>query len=175
MTAAHRQRFEELYQRHRAEVWAVGYALCLNADHASDITQEAFLRLWRQRGHGRDVGSPRLWLQQVARNLAKDLLKKSFHRNGTQPPQAMGDVRARDELPLEQLERAETFAQLRGALAKLPAVDREILTFRYGLGYSGAQVAKALALSVGAVHMRACRARQRLEESLVADGVHGAP
>src|SRR5206468_6092714 len=117
MTCPHRERFEELYQRHRAEVWAVGYALCLNADHAWDITQEAFLRLWRQRGHGREIGSPRKWLQQVARNLAKDHLKKSFHRNGTQPPQAMNQVRGRDTLPLERMEREEVFACLREALA----------------------------------------------------------
>jgi RNA polymerase sigma-70 factor (ECF subfamily) len=173
MASPHRERFEELYRQHRAEVWAVGYALCLNADHAWDITQEAFLRLWRQPGHGRQVGCPRRWLQQVARNLARDLLKKSFHRNGTQPPHAMDAVRARDPQPLEQLEREEAFDRLRQTLAELPAVDREILTLRYALDYSGADVAEALGLTLGAVHMRACRARQRLEESLVANGVNG--
>src|SRR5260370_41414422 len=96
MTPAHREQFEELYRRHRAEVWAVGYALCLNAEHAADITQEAFLRLWRQHGQGHEIRSPRQWLQQVARNLAKDLLKKSFHRNRTQAAPAPAGVRARD-------------------------------------------------------------------------------
>jgi RNA polymerase sigma-70 factor, ECF subfamily len=173
MASGQRERFEELYQRHRAEVWAVGYALCLNAEHAWDITQEAFLRLWRQRGHGREIGSPRKWLQQVARNLAKDLLKKSFHRNGTQAPQAMCQMRARESLPLDELERQEVFEHLREALAGLPRLDREILTFRYALDYSGAEAAKALGLTVGAVHMRASRARQRLEECLAAQGVNG--
>ena len=175
MTPPDRERFEELYERHRAEVWAVGYALCLNADHASDITQEAFLRMWRQPRHGRDIRSPRKWLQQVARNLAKDLLKKSFHRNGTQAPPAMYEVPARDPMPVQQLERTETVARLRVALNKLPSPDREILTFRYALGYSGNEVAKALDLTIGAVHMRACRARQRLEECLTAHGVNGLP
>jgi RNA polymerase sigma-70 factor, ECF subfamily len=173
MESSHRERFEDLYQRHRLEVWAVAYALCLNADHAWDITQEAFLRLWQQRGHGRHIGSPRHWLRRVARNLAKDLFKKSFHRNGTRSPQSMDLVRGRDPLPLAELERQELFATVRVALRRLPAMDREILTFRYALNYNGAEVAKALGLTMGAVHMRTCRARQRLEERLTAQGVYG--
>src|SRR5947209_4414349 len=43
-----RSDFEELYQRHSREVWALAYARWMNADTAMDITQESFLRLWKQ-------------------------------------------------------------------------------------------------------------------------------
>jgi len=43
-----RGEFEELYGRHGREVWALAYARWMNADTAMDITQEAFLRLWKQ-------------------------------------------------------------------------------------------------------------------------------
>src|SRR4051794_37657097 len=106
-SAAHAE-FESLYQRHSREVWALVYARWLNADVAMDITQEAFLRLWKQWEQGERIHNPRAWLLRVARNLAEDHAKSSFRRNGTHTPQVMNGVRSPEPLPLERLERAET-------------------------------------------------------------------
>src|SRR5436309_1881156 len=120
--------FEALYARHSREVWALAYARWLNADVAQDIMQEAFLRLWKQWGEGEPILNPRAWLLRVARNLAEDHAKSAFRRNGTHPPQTMNGVRGHDPLPLDALEREETFTQLRGELEQLSPGDREILT-----------------------------------------------
>ena len=37
-----------LYDKHSREIWAVAYARWMNADTAMDVTQETFLRLWKQ-------------------------------------------------------------------------------------------------------------------------------
>src|SRR5215475_7778370 len=111
--------FEALYQRHSREVWALAYARWMNADTAMDITQEAFLRLWKQWETGEKIINPRAWLLRVARNLAEDYAKSAFRRNGTHPPQTMNGVRSDDPLPLENLEREETFGQLREVLEQL--------------------------------------------------------
>src|SRR5579885_1357306 len=116
---AKRADFEVLYERHSREVWAMAYARWMNADTALDIMQEAFLRLWKQWEDGEAILNPRAWLLRVARNLAEDHAKSAFRRNGTHPPQTMNGVRAHDPLPLEQLEREETFGQLRGVLREL--------------------------------------------------------
>src|SRR5208283_5498368 len=127
--------FQALYERHSREVWALIYARWMNADTAMDITQEAFLRLWKQWEAGEEILNPRAWLLRVARNLAEDHAKSAFRRNGTHPPQTMNGVRAHDPLPLDSLEREEAFAQLRGVLEQLAKADREILTLRYALDY----------------------------------------
>src|SRR6516165_5368394 len=111
--------FEALYQRYSREVWALAYARWMNADTAMDITQEAFLRLWKQIEAQEVILNPRAWLLRVARNLAEDHAKSAFHRNGTHPPQTMNGVQAHGPMPLERLEREETFAQLRGELEQL--------------------------------------------------------
>src|ERR1700746_2054318 len=103
-----RSGFETLYQRHSREVWALAYARWMNADTAMDITQEAFLRLWKQWETGEAIVNPRAWLLRVTRNLAEDYAKSAFRRNGTQPPQVMNGVSSREPLPLERLERVET-------------------------------------------------------------------
>jgi RNA polymerase sigma-70 factor (ECF subfamily) len=172
---AHRTDFEALYERHSREVWALAYARWMNADTALDITQEAFLRLWKQWESGEAILNPRAWLLRVARNLAEDYAKSAFRRNGTHPPQTMNGVQAHDPLPLESLEREETFAQLREILEHLPKADREILTLRYALDYDTGTIAELLSIKTTAVHMRLSRARQRLAERLRAQGVGQVP
>lgn len=163
--------FDALYRKHSREVWALVYARWLNADIALDIAQEAFLRLWKQWEQGESILNPRAWLLRVARNLAEDHAKSSFRRNGTHPPQVMNGIRSQDPLPLEQLEREETFAQLRDVVTQLSQADREILTLRYALDYNANEIAEVLAITATAVHMRLSRARQRLAERLTALGV----
>src|SRR5438270_13799357 len=125
-TEPQRTEFEALYQRHSREVWALAYARWLNADLAQDIMQEAFLRLWKQWESGEPILNPRAWLLRVARNLAEDFAKSAFRRNGTHPPQIMNGVRSLEPLPLDSLEREETFARLREVLEQMSEADREI-------------------------------------------------
>src|SRR5216683_120632 len=162
--------FAALYERHGREVWALAYARWMNADTALDITQEAFLRLWKKWEEGEAILNPRAWLLRVARNLAEDHAKSAFHRNGTHPPQTMNGVQAHGPLPLESLEREETFTQLREELEHLPEADREILTLRYALDYETGEIAERLGINATAVHMRLSRARQRLADRLKAQG-----
>lgn len=161
-----RVEFELLYDHHSREVWALAYARWLDSDLAMDITQETFLRLWRQWEAGESIQNPRAWLLRVARNLAEDYSKSAFRRNGTQPPEVLNGVRSSQPLPVETLERDELFAHLRHVLEELPPSDREILTLRYALDYDASAIAERLDIAVSAVHMRLSRARQRLAERL---------
>jgi RNA polymerase sigma-70 factor (ECF subfamily) len=169
-TDPRRAEFDDIYQRHTREVWALAYARWLNAEVALDIMQEAFLRLWKQWQEGGEILNPRAWLLRVARNLAEDYAKSAFRRNGTQPPQTMNGVKGRDILPLDKMEREETFGELRNQLNQLAPADREILTLRYGLDYNANQIAEILDINSTAVHMRLSRARQRLADRLTDHG-----
>src|SRR3954471_10030393 len=163
--------FEALYQHHSREVWALAYARWMDSDLALDITQEAFLRLWKQwEAGGEDIQNPRAWLLRVARNLAEDYAKSAFRRNGTQPPELLTGVRSSQPLPADELERQEQFAQLRAVLDELAPADREILTLRYAFDYDANTIAERLGVAVTAVHMRLSRARQRLAEKLSSHG-----
>jgi len=167
--------FDELYARHSREVWALVYARCLNAHTAMDITQEAFLRLWRDWEAAEPILNPRAWLLRVARNLAEDYAKSAFRRFGTHPPQTMHGVQSREDSPLERLAQEETFGQLRDILEEMPQADREVLTFRYALDYDTEQIAQLLGINSTAVHMRLSRARQRLAQRLKEQGIGQLP
>jgi RNA polymerase sigma-70 factor (ECF subfamily) len=167
--------FDGLYQKHSREVWALAYARWMNADTAMDVAQEAFLRLWKKLEEGEAILNPRAWLLRVARNLAEDYAKSAFRRNGTSAPQTMNGVASRDVSPLENMEKEETFGQLREIMQELPQSDREILTLRYALEYQTNDIATVLGINATAVHMRLSRARQRLAERLKAQGINYAP
>ena len=118
-----------LYQRHSREVWALAYALA-ERGHGHGHHPGGIPAVVEAMGRGRtDPESAGTWLLRVARNLAEDHAKSAFRRNGTHPPQTMNGVQAHEPLPLETLEQAETFAQLRKGMDQLPCDDREILTF----------------------------------------------
>jgi RNA polymerase sigma-70 factor (ECF subfamily) len=175
-TPASRQaEFDAIYQRYSREVWALAYARWMNSDTALDIAQETFLRLWKQWEAGENIINPRAWLLRVARNLAEDYAKSAFRRNGTHPPQTMNGVKSKALMPLESLEREETFAQVREVMEELSPPDREILSLRYALDYDTGEIADILSINPTAVHMRLSRARQRLAERLKAQGVAQTP
>jgi len=163
--------FELLYERHSREVWALAYARRMDPDLARDVMQEAFLRLWRALEAGETVRNPRAWLLKVTRNLAEDLAKSAFRKNGTQGSDFMISLASPETEPAIRLTREEAHQQLRAELKRLPEPDREILTYRYALGYEVPRIAEILGTSVAAVHMRLSRARQRLAERLTALGV----
>ena len=153
----------------------MAYARWMDSDSALDVMQESFLRLWKQLEAGEDILNPRAWLLRVARNLAEDQAKSAFRRHGTQAPEHLGGLMATGMMPLEHLEKEETFARIRGLLDELAPADREILTLRYALDYEAPAIAESLGLAVTAVHMRLSRARQRLAERLSALGVPNSP
>jgi len=167
--------FDDLYQRHSREVWALAYARWMNADTALDITQEAFLRLWKKWEEGEPILNPRAWLLRVARNLAEDHAKSAFRRNGTHPPATMNGVQAAALPPLDSMERDEIFSRVREVLQELPQPDREILTLRYAAEKNTTEIAELLGINATAVHMRLSRARQRLADRLKAQGVGQLP
>lgn len=175
MAVSRAAEFETLYERHSRAVWAMAYARWLDRELALDVTQEAYLRLWRAWEQGEKIANPKAWLLRVARNLANDAAKSAFRRNGTQPTSGLNGIIGREEPPLERLEQQEIFSRLRGQLTEMTEADRVLLTLRYAFDYDVREIAKQLGIQVSAVHMRLTRARQRLAERLIEQGVVTQP
>ena len=159
-------------QRHRI----YGHALqCLrNPEDAADITQEAFLRLWRR---GPDVDDERLaaWLTRVVHNLCIDHTRRAQtvrNRLGRLDPTALeeltagtGDGHTYDD------ERQEMLA----ALQTLPAETRSIMFMHYYQGLKLREIADLLDKNVNSLKVRIHRARKVLREVLDATAADATP
>jgi RNA polymerase sigma-70 factor (ECF subfamily) len=130
---------------------------------AEDVLQEALVDILRGAA-GYRGGDARAWMFRIARNAAY----RSHRRRVGQPDhfEPLAELGARagwgaDSLD-EHLDAAERRACLRRALRRLEPSDREILVLREIEGFTGAEVASMLELSIPAMKSRLHRARLRL-------------
>jgi RNA polymerase sigma-70 factor (ECF subfamily) len=162
-------------QRHR--VYSHAMQCLRDPDDAADVTQEAFLRLWRQ---GPEVDDERLaaWLVRVVHNLCIDHARRRQtvrKRLGRPDPTALGELRAGDGTadpgdPLD--DRRES---LRAALETLPAETRSIMLLHYYQGLKLREIAELLGKNVNSLKVRIHRARKALREVLDEAAADTAP
>ena len=64
--------FDELVQAHRREIYRLAYRLLGNHADADDLTQDAFVRVYRSLARFRKESSFRTWMTRIVLNLAAD-------------------------------------------------------------------------------------------------------
>lgn len=73
--AGDKHAFRLLVERHQAFVCSLAYRFLLNKDDAADITQETFIRLWKNIARYRPEIKITTWLYKIVTNLCLDQLK----------------------------------------------------------------------------------------------------
>ena len=155
----------------KARSFALG--LCRDADEADELVQEACYRALRARKRHDATKPVQSWLFTILRNAFMDSRKRKERRNGVSLDYCRrGDdspfhetLAGADEDMLGHLERIETAAQVRRALTRLLAKDREVLTLCDARGMTYAEAARLLGLGEGTVRSRLHRARLKLRKS----------
>ena len=137
-----------LYDRHGGAAFSLAYRIVGDRNAAEDVTQEAFLSIWRCNARfDRARGSVRSWVLSVVRNRAIDALR----RGGGNAPKLDhdDDARARGREPAEERTeveaiRRETSRELRGALEELPDDQSQVIELAYFGGFSHTEIAEML-------------------------------
>ena len=116
---------------------------------AEDLTAEVFSRMLEQLSQG---DGPRqylkAWLYRVAHNLVIDHTRRQVHRD--HDPLDEGIVSTGHDVEME-VHNAILQWQAAAALQKLTPMQRAVIILKYLEGYSNAEIAPILELSVGAV------------------------
>ncbi|MGX2041041.1 RNA polymerase sigma factor [Methylocaldum sp. MU1018] len=155
--------FSLLVRRHTPRMYALAQRIGGPAAEAEEITQEAFLRVWvNAASWSPRKGSFAVWLGRIVVNLCID------RRRGDRY-EPWGD----DEPPIEaecnlesELFRQQQTEQVALAVAELPVRQRTALALCYYEGFSNAEAAEILDISVGALEALLVRARRALRERL---------
>ena len=70
--------FETIYERHAGAAYSLAYRMVGTRASAEDVTQEAFLNLWRSGAHyDRARGSVRTWILGIVHHRAIDALRRA--------------------------------------------------------------------------------------------------
>jgi len=161
--SGNKQAFRELVERHKKTAYRVALGLVGNKDDAYDISQEAFLRVYRS-AKKFDSTQPFLpWFYTIIANLCKTWLRRRSARDHKAVD--LDDVSyllVSDDDPERTLIRKQQAAQLREALMKLSFNDREIVTLQHFRGMSYEEIAEMLGIPRGTVMSRLYYARKRL-------------
>jgi len=161
-----------LYQRHAPVLLAYLRRHAASWEDAEDLLLEVFTAaLEDERFPGIAEEKQIAWLQRVAQHKLVDYYRRSARRPAI-PLGAESDTLMEDEaLAPEQVAlRHEAQAQLRIALQRLPAPQRELLQLRFAHGLSGAEIAAVLGKQEGAVRVLLWRALKLLRSYYVEPG-----
>lgn len=166
------QRFEQIVMPHLGAGYNLARWLTRNDDDAKDVVQEAYLRAVQSFDRYRG-GDPRAWMLTIVRNTCYTWLR----RNRATEVALAGDAGAGsvDDIPGDPATQPEAqFIRdvdrqlLRDALDALPVEFREALVLRELEGLSYKEIADIVDAPLGTVMSRLARARQRLQQALLA-------
>lgn len=129
-------------------------------EEAHDIVQETFFRAMRQPGGLDDVGNPRAWLFQAARNLVIDRFRLT--KEQVPVPEDLAAEIDSDTRPVDALSQC-----LPKVLSTLSDEDRQAITLCDIAGLSQQVYAAQFGLTLPAAKARVRRARLRLRSRLV--------
>ncbi len=143
---------------------AFAMSLCGNVDRADDLVQETLTRAIANIDSFEPGTNMSAWLFTILRNL----FRSEYRKRRREVEDADGRYAEGLKSHPEQHGRVE-FEELRAALARLPADQREALILVGASGFSYEQAAAICGCAVGTIKSRVNRARTRLAEQLAID------
>jgi RNA polymerase sigma-70 factor (ECF subfamily) len=149
-------RFQALCQSLRPDLLRFAFWLSRDRALAEDVVQESMLRAWKAQDSLLDEAAAKPWLLTIIRRE----YARTFERKRL-PTVDVDQLVAKEE-PMLAAAEDQNIGDLRAALMKLPDEYREPLVLQVLMGYSTAEIAREMELSVPAVLTRLCRARRRL-------------
>src|SRR5204863_1101205 len=133
--AGDRVAFGELVRRFQGSVFAAALTRLRDAGEAQELAQEVFVHAMRKLPQLRDPRCFAGWLRRITARMAINRLTRRGPLRGADP-EVIDAVPARERGPVEELERAESRAELHAGLRELKAGDRETLEAFYLRGQS---------------------------------------
>jgi RNA polymerase sigma-70 factor, ECF subfamily len=160
---------EVLYERHGGPSYSLAYRVMGERQAAEDVTQEAFLSVWRtSASYDAARGSVRSWLLQIVRNRAIDALRRSSVRGGRLDYDDDGLLEAQEapEQTEAEVSRRERAAHVRGALKDLPQDQAQVLALAYYAGFTHSEISELLSMPLGTVKGRMRLGLQKVRANL---------
>lgn len=173
--AGDRAAFEQLYWRYKDRVISVVYGIVHNRQDAVEISQEVFVRIYKNIDKYQPGTRFFTWLYRITYNLAVDKYRRKktarevefdndYQKNFSSPEDVLPPSLGIN--PERACERAELRQQLTQAMDELPEKQRTIITLREVEGLSYEEIASVLDIQIGTVMSRLHYARQRLQNNL---------
>jgi len=172
-----RNAFEGLVLENQKNVYNLALKMTRNEEDALDISQEAFVKAYRQLRNFRGESKFSVWMYRLTYNLCIDFLRRKpktdaislnqEDESGDITPIEIPDLR---NLPENSTIRNEMRKNIVESIKELPLKHREAIVMREIAGMSYEEIASTLNINVGTVKSRLARSRLKLIEILKEKG-----
>lgn len=165
--------FAQLVLAYEKPIYNLCLRMCGSVDDAMDLTQETFLKAWRNLAAFRGDAAFSTWLYRLCSNVCIDHLRREgkrkilpLHTEDDDGEERTIDVADPAPGPQERLEAADQRQQVADALQSLEPEYREALTLRVLHDMSYADIADILQVREGTVKSRIARAREKMRQAM---------
>ncbi len=174
--AGDKNAFAKIVERYMSTVYKFAYRYVRDPAQAEDVTQEAFLRTWKNLKKFDAERNFKTWLFAIAKNVALDLLKKKKPMAFSQMSEdeerldaMLAPYIGTAELPDAAFERASTRADLARAMSALPPAYRTVLGMRYNDNLKFREIAETLGEPIDTVKSKHRRGIVLLRKIVMGD------
>jgi RNA polymerase sigma-70 factor, ECF subfamily len=162
--------FKLLYDLHKRRVFSLCLRMTQNTASAEDLTQEAFLQLFRKIGTFRGESAFSTWLHRMAVNVVLMQLRKKnlpiIPLDDATEGDEEGTVKKEPGAPDERLTGSIDRLRLQRAVDSLPPGYRTIFILHDVEGYEHNEIAEMVGCSIGNSKSQLHKARLKLRELL---------
>jgi len=170
--------FKLLVERYQRKVYAVALGMLKDKEEAMDVSQEAFVKVYKYLDHFKGDASFYTWLYRITVNICIDFIRKRNSAGGeavefdeTLPMDVseahIGALGSRlGTNPQKSALRRELAEKIQEALATVPEKHRAILLLREIEGMSYEDLSRTLDIPKGTVMSRLFHARAKVQKIL---------
>jgi RNA polymerase sigma-70 factor (ECF subfamily) len=151
--------FRQIVERYQRRTYWIAFHMLGNYETAREISQEAFVRVFRNVARFDIRKNFYTWLYQIVVNLSIDRMRKMSHARIV-GLEGLGGVADPLPPPAETGEKTELRRRVHGALDRLPPKYKAVLTLRDIQGFSCQEIAEIVDCTNATVRWRLHRARR---------------
>jgi len=141
----------------RPKLYRLAYSWCHNPALAEDLVQETLIKALKNNAQLRDPTVLKGWLYSILANCLRDHYRQ--YREMLDIDEIEDFHYVNETTPEDEHSQSQIVIQVRKAVAKLPAGQRQVLTLVDLEELSYIEVAAVLEIPIGTVMSRLCRAR----------------
>ena len=157
---------ETLFAKHHGEIYAYLLRMLREPELAADLTQDAFVKAYKNYDTLEKPENARAWLYQIAHRVALDeIRRRKIIRFFPWTGESHGSAPSAERLVMD----AHLSGDMQRALARIPERQRAALLLAELHDLTGVELAAALGVSHVAARALLTRARESLRQALAAE------
>ncbi len=158
--------FEQLMRRYSRLAYKIAYGFLGDVDHAMDVTQTTFLKVYERLGSWRGEGDLKSWIARIAANESLNLVRAQKRRPTT--PLEDDLFLQSDPTQEQNIGLRDSREALHRSLESLSPRQRLAVILRYFRGMTPSQISAVLECSEGTTRNILFRSLRKLRSELIA-------